>query len=197
LYSVTETIKIAGPMTRPGNEFTKHLRENIVLRQKQSSPSMTKPPRIYPTLHQAISTRMSTVKKFPGRQYISELTATELVVRGTKTIQDESGTTRNDDTGMIVGYQFRHDPRLQLPSIQYCTVEQVEAMYTNIQCPIALLLAEDGWPMSNDKQQETMLREYIQPKVFTTFPGSHHFHSDPDTAEAVVEAVTNFLLETN
>ena len=185
-------------MTRPGYEFTKHLRENVMQRQKQSSPVMVvKPPRIYPTLHQAITTRMSTVKKFPGRQYISEMTATELVVRGTKAIQNESVTTTsstNDDTDGIVGYQFRHDPRLQLPSIQYCTVEQVEAMYTNIQCPVALLLATDGWPMSNDKEEATVQHQkYIQPKVFTTLPGSHHFHSDPDTADAVVEVVSNFL----
>ena len=134
---------------------------------------------------------MLTVKKFPGQQYISEATATELVVRGTRTIHgSDHGTT----TEMVVGYQFRHDPRLQLPSIQYCTEEQVQAIYTNIQCPIALLLAQDGWPMSKSaQQQETMLQEYIQPKVFTTLPGSHHFHSDPDTAEAVVDAVVNFL----
>lgn len=180
-------------MTRPSKEFTKHIRDNIMQRQKQLPPSLVKPPRIYPTLHQAITTRMATVKKFPGRQYISEVTATELVVRGTKTIQDENATTMNDSTDMIVGYQFRHDPRLQLPSMQYCTVEQVEAMYTNIQCPIALILAEEGWPMSNDKQQSTMIQEYIQPKVFLTLPGSHHFHADPDTAEAVVDAVVQFL----
>ena len=201
-------------MTRPGNEFTKHLRENIVQRQKQqqqrqlsSSPLMVvKPPRIYPTLHQAISTRMLTVKKFPGQQYISEAAATELVVRGTRTIQesDTSSTTttsnnscHNKDTEMmIVGYQFRHDPRLQLPSIQYCTEEQVEAIYTSIKCPTALLLAQDGWPMSSNntnKKQTTMIQELIQPKVFMTLPGSHHFHSDPDTAVAVVEAVVKFL----
>lgn len=186
----------AGPMTRPGNEFTKHLRENILQRQKQQPSPMVKPPRIYPTLHQAITTRMLTVKKFPGQQYISEATATELVVRGTRAIQERdttTATTTDKDTAMIVGYQFRHDPRLQLPSIQYCTEEQVEAIYTNIQCPIALLLAQDGWPMSNAKKQETMIQETIQPKVFKTLPGSHHFHSDPDTAEAVVEVVVNFL----
>ena len=136
---------------------------------------------------------MSTVQKFPGRQYISETTATELVVRGAKTIHDND----HDVTGSIVGYQFRHDPRLQLPSVQYCTMEQVEAMYTNIQCPIALLLAQDGWPMSNVQQQETMLHQYLQPKVFLTLPGSHHFHSDPDTAAAVVDAVVNFVGTTN
>lgn len=180
-------------MTRPGNEFTKHLRENIVQRQKQQQPStMVKPPRIYPTLHQAITTRMLTVKKFPGQQYISEATATELVVRGTRAIQESDTTTATTaNTEMIVGYQFRHDPRLQLPSIQYCTEEQVEAIYTNIQCPIALVLAQDGLP--NAKKQETMIQETIQPKVFITLPGSHHFHSDPDTAEAVVEVVVNFL----
>jgi hypothetical protein len=195
----------AGPMTRPGHEFTKHLRENIVQRQKQQQqlPStMVKPPRIYPTLRQAITTRMLTVKKFPGQQYISEATATELVVRGTKAIPTTdttaadaaaAATTSYTDTEMTVGYQFRHDPRLQLPSIQYCTDEQVEAIYTNIQCPIALLLAQDGWPMSHAKKQETMIQEYIQPKVFMTLPGSHHFHADPDTAEAVVAAVVNFL----
>ncbi len=173
-------------MTRPGHEFTKHLRENILQRRKQQPQSMVKPPRIYPTLHQAITTRMSTVQKFPGQQYISEVTATELVVRGTTAV------VPNGDT--VVGYQFRHDPRLQLPSVHYCTVEQVQAMYSDIQCPVALLLAQDGWPMSPDKKQrETEIHEHLTPQVFVTLPGSHHFHSDPDTAEAVVETVVNFL----
>jgi hypothetical protein len=183
-------------MTRPSNEFTKHLRENIVQRQKQMMMNTGKPPRIYPTLHQAITTRMSTVKKFPGRQYISETTATELVVRGTKTIITTENEIATDTTtatgGRIVGYQFRHDPRLQLPSIQYLTMEQVQAMFTSIQCPTALLLAEDGWPI-NKEQQETMIHQYIRPKVFQTLPGSHHFHSDPDTATAVVDEVVQFL----
>ena len=179
-------------MTRPGHEFTKHLRENIRQRRKQPQqlPTTVKPPRIYPTLHQAITTRMSTVQKFPGQQYIGEVTATELVVRGTRAVIPPGG----DTTTTVVGYQFRHDPRLQWPSAHYCTVEQVQAMYRDIQCPVALLLAQDGWPLSPEKKQrETEIQEHLKPQVFVTLPGSHHFHSDPDTAEAVVETVANFL----
>jgi hypothetical protein len=212
----------AGPATRPPTDYIKVLRRNIEQRQKQQQKSLQQQqPRIYPTLATAITTRMVTATKFPGNQTITEVAATELVVRGTRPIYtnaipttdetlsstemtyttNENGpsSNRNNDTDRIVGYQFRHDPRLQLPSIQYCTVEQVESIYTNLQhCPVLLVLAQDGWPLDQRTNEERTVQQQLlqQSNVrHVTLPGSHHFHADPETADAVVRNVANFIIE--
>jgi hypothetical protein len=89
------------------------------------------------------------------------------------------------------GVQFRHDPRLLWPSIQYFSEEQTEALYRDIQCPTALIRAVDGWPFDADKLERGLA--LLQPVVHEILPGSHHFHADPDTAEAVAEQVAKFL----
>jgi hypothetical protein len=101
-----------------------------------------------------------------------------MVLRGTKPV--EGG-----------GVQFIHDPRLQWPSIQYFTREQVEGLYHDIQCPTAVLLAEDGWPFEPEIYQRTI--DILQPTVTHKLPGSHHFHTDPATAERVAQEVIKFL----
>jgi hypothetical protein len=215
----------AGPATRPPSDYIKVLRRNIEQRQKQQQKSQQQQqqqPRIYPTLATAITTRMVTATKFPGNQYITEVAATELVVRGTRPIymnaisttdetlsstvrtytttnENDSSSNGNNDTDRIVGYQFRHDPRLQLPSIQYCTVEQVQSIYTNLQhCPVLLVLAQDGMPLDQRTNEErTVQEQWLQQSNVrhVTLPGSHHFHADPETADAVVRNVANFLVE--
>lgn len=130
----------------------------------------------------AVETRCQTAKNFPGNQYLSKVAAKEMVLRGSR-----PATTSEGESGV----QFCHDPRLQWPSLQYFTPEQVEAVYKDIQCPTALLLAEDGWPFDEERYQRTL--ELLKPAVVHKLPGSHHFHADPDTADAVVDAVAEFL----
>jgi hypothetical protein len=223
-------------LTRHADDFTKHLRQHVVKRLNSNTMvhmKQQKPTRIYPALTQAIYTRMETAKKFPGKQYISEVAATELVIRGTKRIiqahNDVNGTeivpptNAGSDTASTVidGYQFRHDPRLQWPSIQYITHEQLESIYSSIQCNVVLLLlANDGWPTitesasystattsssslseNNDNDNMNLTKQQIRikelldptPLLIQTLPGSHHFHADPDTAEAVVVEVAKLF----
>jgi hypothetical protein len=89
------------------------------------------------------------------------------------------------------GVQFRHDPRLQWPSLQYYTNEQNDAIFQDIQCPVCLLLSKDGWPIDADRLAKTTA--LLQPQVMEVLPGSHHFHADPDDADAVIDRVIKFL----
>jgi hypothetical protein len=188
---------LAGPLSRHSQEFSKHVRKSVQRRQL----GMVKPPRLYPSLPLAVAARMQTATNFPGNQYLSETAATELVLRGAVEVNPttavEIGNAVEDTTSNsatleeVRGWQFRHDPRLQWPSIQYCTNEQVEAIYQDIKCPVALLLATDGWPFDSVRHERTI--ELLRPTMLQTLPGSHHFHADPETADAVVAAVANFL----
>ena len=74
--------------------------------------------RIYPSLNEAVAARCKTAETYPGKQYLSEAAAREMV-----------------------------DQRLTWPSIQYVTQEQVEGLYEDIQCRTALFRATDGWPI--------------------------------------------------
>ena len=173
-------IEGAGPLAREATHVSQHVRNHIRRRLVgNQADTAKKQPRIYPSLEKAVETRCFTAKNFPGNQWLSTEAATEMVLRATYAVGDQGEV------------QFRHDPRLQWPSIQYFTQEQVESLYDNISCPTALLLAEDGWPFDNERFQSTL--DKLQPAVYHRLPGSHHFHADPDSSAMVADKVIDFL----
>jgi pimeloyl-ACP methyl ester carboxylesterase len=169
-----------GPLTRNPKDTAKHIRSHVEKRQA-GNPALygdsSKGPRLYPSLEKAIETRMKTAQLSPGRQYLSETAARELVTRAI--IETEGGV------------QFRHDPRLQWPSLQYYTNEQNDAIFQDIQCPVCLLLSTDGWPIDADRLAK--MTALLQPQMMEVLPGSHHFHADPDDADAVIDRVMKFI----
>ncbi|KAL7566571.1 hypothetical protein ACA910_000639 [Epithemia clementina (nom. ined.)] len=189
----------AGPLARNPRDIAKHVRAHVSRRLMGNASPRT--PRLYPTLELAVETRCKTAENFPGNQWLSTEAATEMVLRGSIPVTSSTstngdgdgagaGNTANGDA-VITGFQFRHDPRLQWPSCQFLTWEQTQALYQDLQCPVALLLAKDGWPFDEDKVKEA--RDLLKPVMFETLPGSHHFHADPDTAGKVSEKVVEFL----
>uniref|UniRef100_A0A7S3L5U5 AB hydrolase-1 domain-containing protein n=1 Tax=Amphora coffeiformis TaxID=265554 RepID=A0A7S3L5U5_9STRA len=168
-----------GPLARKGHDIAKHVRQHV--KKRMVGNAHPKEPRVYPSLEKAVQTRCFTAKNFPGNQWLSTEASTELVLRGSVPVE-------GSDSGAL---KFRHDPRLLWPSLQYFTPEQVDAVFDDVQCPTALILAEDGWPFDEDRAKATV--ERLKPVVYTTLPGSHHFHADPETADRVAEEVISFL----
>lgn len=158
-------------------DTAKHVRSYITRRLRANQQ---KPPRVYDDINTAVATRQKTATTWPGNQTISAEASLQLV---------ERGVTRLD--GQRV--QFRHDPRLSWPSIQYMTTEQVHGIYKDVQCPTALLLATNGWPFDSSLPRNKEGLELLQPRLQKTLPGSHHFHMDPDSAAAVAQEVMHFL----
>jgi pimeloyl-ACP methyl ester carboxylesterase len=185
-----------GPLARPALDAAKHVRKHV--EKRLLSPTLYAEPRRYENLELAVAARCRTARTWPGNQYLSETAARQLVEYGTK---ESTSTTGDDDIGVgttitttLVAnyyYQFRHDPRLQWPSLQFFTQEQTDGVYKDIQCPTALILAADGWPFDESTRRRTM--ELLRPVHTVTLPGSHHWHMDPDTAPAVVEQAAAFL----
>ncbi|GAX28933.1 hypothetical protein FisN_20Lh254 [Fistulifera solaris] len=166
----------AGPLSRPARDIAKHVRQHVLRRQTVSN----KPPRVYPSIEQAVETRCQTARNFPGNQWLSTEAARDMVERAT--IVEESG-----------GVRFVHDPRMQWPSVQYFTDEQTISVFKDIQCATALLLARDGWPFPDDQLKQVL--DVLLPTKFEKLPGSHHFHADPDSYHRVAEEIVSFLLE--
>jgi pimeloyl-ACP methyl ester carboxylesterase len=165
-----------GPFTNDPKDVAKNVRAHTERRQ-QGMMQQQKPPRIYPSINAAAEARKNTASLSPGNQYLSQEAAYELVCRATVEVDG--------------GVQFRHDPRLHLPPIQYFTPEENDGLYEDVQCPTCVLLGEDGWPLGEKRLQRA--RELLQPAVFEVLPGSHHLHADPNTADRVAEAVLEFL----
>jgi pimeloyl-ACP methyl ester carboxylesterase len=166
----------AGFLAREAKDTALHVRNHITRRRMKQQES--KPPRIYPSLELAIKTRVQSATRMPGRQSISYEAAEELVQRATRPCED--------------GFQFRHDPRFTWPSIQYMTWEQNEGVFESVgPTDCCLLLADDGWPF--DPYQMERTKNLLDPVVFHSLPGSHFFHADPLTADAVTDAVLEFL----
>jgi len=173
----------AGPLARNPRDVAHHIRRHVA--QRQRGTLQPRAPRVYPDLDTAVRARCQTARTFPGNQYLSTEAATEMVLRGSEPARDdgaEEGST---------GIRFRHDPRLQWPSLLYFSVDQTNAIYQDVRCPTALYTAREGWPFEEDVMGR--VEELLKPVAHEIFPGSHHFHADPDTAQAVIDACTRFL----
>ncbi|KAG7348370.1 alpha/beta fold family hydrolase [Nitzschia inconspicua] len=165
-----------GPQTKPADEISKSVRAHIKARIRGKPPSS-----VYPDLDTAIETRCLTATVFPGNQYISRETAKALVERASIIRED----------GQL---EFLHDQRLKWPSLLVLTDAQLDQLYMDVAShptETCLLTAQDGMPFPPDSISR--IRELLQPKVVESLPGSHHFHADPDTADAVVDTIVSFI----
>lgn len=176
-----------GPLSRNGRDCSKHIRKACDKRMSANrliysdhDGDIMKTKRIYSSINQAIEARIKTASFSPGQQFISPEAAKALVERAL--VPCPSGS----------GFQFRHDLRLQWPSLQYMTSEQVQGLLQDVQCPTCLLIAEKGWPF--DEELKTFTEKYFTAlETEIKLPGSHHFHADRDTASQVLEKVLEFL----
>lgn len=163
--------------------------------------SKAKGVRVYPTIDDAVRVRLATARLAPGKQYLSEEAAMAMVKRALvpyiSTPAAQMALSAARATGENVqGFTdesvcFRHDPRLQWPSLQYFTREQVDAIYCSVECPVCLVMADDGWPFGS--RESDSVSNLLKPAHFKTLPGSHHFHADNDSFEAVFREIIKFL----
>jgi pimeloyl-ACP methyl ester carboxylesterase len=161
---------------------------------------------LYPTLDRCIETRQKSAQRNKGgHQYISLEAATELITRATIAVYDNnenentSAKEGKDDDDVvtiatpssIIGYKFRHDTRLLWPSLQYLSSDQIDYIMKEVEAPVCILSAEDGYPFEKARIDRAI--QNLKPKIYKTLPGSHHLHADPDTADAVVDTIYDFL----
>mmetsp|Transcript_2283 Transcript_2283/g.6308 ORF Transcript_2283/g.6308 Transcript_2283/m.6308 type:complete len:284 (+) Transcript_2283:66-917(+) len=175
-------LEAAGPQTKKPSDTAKHLRAHLDRRFRNTrKPEEAS---IYPNIEVAARLRVMTAKAFPGDQYISAEAARMLVERASEPTGD----------GEDAPIRFLFDQRLKWPSIQYFAEEQVHSFYRVVaeQVDSCLLLGDDGWPASPAETQ--FVKGALQPNKFEVLPGSHHFHMDPDTYEAVANSVYDFLI---
>mmetsp|Transcript_13158 Transcript_13158/g.28557 ORF Transcript_13158/g.28557 Transcript_13158/m.28557 type:complete len:432 (-) Transcript_13158:1427-2722(-) len=157
--------------------------------------------RVYPNLDAAVDVRVNTARLTPGNQYLSREAARAMVERATVSYVTTPAAQAALSAARAAGENvqgftdesvvFRHDPRLQWPSLQYFTREQVDAIYADVKCPVCLISAQDGWPFG--ERERKSVQELLRPAYFTTLPGSHHFHADPDSFGAVFDEVVAFI----
>mmetsp|Transcript_3796 Transcript_3796/g.7264 ORF Transcript_3796/g.7264 Transcript_3796/m.7264 type:complete len:414 (+) Transcript_3796:87-1328(+) len=200
----------AGPLSRNPNDISRHVRSSITRRLMSNKTLFTKGgedgdstnilqghKKIYKNLGAAVAARKKTAELVPGNQWISTEASETIVCRATMPRADFA----NYDSAKAGGCElassfegevvFRHDARLTWPSMQYFSKEQVQAIYRDIQCPTCLILANNGWP--GDDWSGHAIDNILRPKKNIRLPGSHHFHADPETSEAVIEEVVDFL----
>lgn len=191
----------------PNRRRGEGVEEGVVLSTNATSSSPPLPrAKVYSDLDVAIKARMSTTERMPGDQSLSYEAARELVLRATTPAAAAGSTTTTttttnrsstaSDSTLSESVIFRHDPRLQWPSLQYYTREQVEAFYRDVntsQIPVCCLAATDGWPV--ESWAENLVMNVLKPVYLKKLSGSHHFHADPDSVHAVADDVLSFLEE--
>ena len=202
LFSSLTLLEGAGPLARNANDCSRHVRAACQRRLKSNKtlfpdgtnggPSRAK---VYRNVDAAIEARLDTTRRMPGDQYLSEEAARDMVMRATVdavvTDSIRSQSSSSDDNRPV---SFRHDPRLQWPSLQYYTREQVEAIYTDVcnsNVPVSIIMAQDGWPV--DSWSQSAVDNILKPRHKKLLKGSHHFHADPDTVGDVASEIVSFL----
>ena len=168
-----------GPIPKPEESISSCIKKHIKTRASGKMPSS-----IYPNFETAVVVRCkSPAILFPGKQYISEDTARSLVQRGS-IIRDD---------GKL---QFLHDQRLYCPSILFLSEKQIEVLYKDVSdqpTSTCLLLADDGMPFPSDLVSRTRNILLKTDDTYQSLPGSHHFHSDPDSVGGVVDTIVLWL----
>lgn len=124
----------------------------------------------YPSKEVAAKARMAGVGK------ITLEAARILVERGTREVEG--------------GYVWSSDPRLLEPSLLRFSEEQVEAIMSGIECPVQLVVGEDGY----FRQYEAISKRlaYIKNLTQDKVAGGHHFHMEGDI-ERTAEIIHAFL----
>jgi hypothetical protein len=150
--------------------------------------------KVYRSVDAAIEARLDTTRRMPGDQYLSIEAARDMVLRATVEAAGAAATSNVSEDDNSRPVTFRHDPRLQWPSLQYYTREQVEAFYSDVcdsNVPVLILMAEDGWPV--DSWSQSAVNDLLKPCHMKLLKGSHHFHADPDTVGDVAAEIVTFL----
>ena len=198
LFASLTLLEGAGPLARNAKDCSRHVRAACQRRLKSNKTLFpdggtvgNKRVKIYPSIDAAIEARMQTTQRMPGDQYLSVEAARDMVARATVEVAATDSSVNSDDNRPVT---FRHDPRLQWPSLQYYTREQVDAFYSDIcssNVPVCILMAEDGWPV--DSWSQSAVTDILKPRYSKLLRGSHHFHADPDTVADVASEIVSFL----
>ncbi|WP_159084486.1 alpha/beta fold hydrolase [Dongshaea marina] len=142
-------------------------------RATEDSLKPIKPHRICTDLDPFIQVRRS------GRYPLSVHAAMHLMARGVRRSPK--------------GYHWAHDPRLNHASQFKLSQPQIEAFIEAITCPSQLLIATKG--AVGLAEQTKSLLNYSSNIEIEQLPGSHHFHLEPGSVDAVASAVRSFLLK--
>lgn len=183
-------IDIYGPEPKKESNTAASIRNHVT--QRRSSGPNGRRHIFYPTLERCIQARQ---KSAVGNQYISLQAATEIATRATVAVKKNKNHTYNDDRddcgGDPLGYKFRHDTRLLWPSLQYFSRDQIKYIMKEVTCHVCIIKAEDGYPFSKERIDDAI--QNLNPTVHKVLPGSHHLHADPETADAVLDTIYDFL----
>ena len=89
------------------------------------------------------------------------------------------------------GYGWRSDSRLSLPSPIPLTQGQASAFVCSLQCPVRLLLAQQGLLIQHPELETVLAKTQIEVQQL---PGGHHLHLDDELgAQRVAACINPFL----
>ena len=101
------------------------------------------------------------------------------------------GTTYAGDDAAPVS--FRHDQTLLGTGSHYHQEEGLLSIFSALRdVPVLAVGAEHGWPFDEEAVAKRMARLHRLTAVRVS-DASHHCHADPQSAEAVADAVVEFV----
>lgn len=173
-----------GPLSKPADEMVKHLQRALTTKSSLARHDGS----TYDSVDAAVAQRVATVTRYAGAQSLSMEAAQRLVLRALEEVPSPAAAA---DAGGGAKFRFRHDRRIMCPSLLYLTEEHVHALLKGVTCRVLAISGVTGWPVLHTVLAARL--SCLAKVVHVTLPGSHHAHADPDTQQAVVNAVTSFL----
>ncbi len=157
-----------GPIPSKDDEARRRLREHVERRLQLNEKEMP----VYTKIEKAVRARLMATPMEEG-------SARLIVERNLEAIP--------------VGWTWRTDQRLTLPSPQRFAETQVTNILQHITCPTLLITAQDGMLHSGGVFPVTPRLRAVKNLQHHTLPGNHHLHMD--TPAPVAALINDFLRE--
>ncbi len=154
-------IEASGPLTEAANELPVRLQKS---REHRQNPSRFES-RLFKQADEAVAARLAAAKM--------SRSSAELIIK--RQIMKEDG-----------GYRWRFDPRHRHASPVYMTEEQVVAILSAIECPVSVVIADQGYLINRPETHNRL--QSIPACQIVTVSGHHHMHMDDPapTAKALL-----------
>jgi len=166
------TIEALGALTEAEGRTATRLREAFAANAAAPGKQL----RVFPDIATAVRARMQA-----GAGSLSEPVSRLLVERGLAPVQTDDGP---------VGFVWRSDPRLTLPTAIRMTEAQSRDLVASIECRTRVIYAEPAqsyFPEAPRRERAGLLRN----GELIVLPGSHHLHMED--AASVAAAIGDFF----
>lgn len=187
-----------GQVSEPESNVCNHLRtaydldKKNKLKKKKVNSTNNNNTNKYNNIETMIKKRQKAVTQFPpGNQQISFEAAYTILNRGIIDLNEENGNDHSNANNKQLA--FNHDLRLISPAPFRQNEDQIRNAFENIDCPVTVVLAENGWPMGKNGGPLSVTQAMDKDNIVEVKHGEY----DDNNMAPLINPRLNILYENN